>query len=687
MALLAGILNANVLVAYISLRTHALARRPAGPRRRDGPDAVGRPDADRRRWSPASLLDAIGGGPTLALMGGLLVAAGAAFALLPTCAGTPRGSRAGVPLTGMRRDAALGPGRLRFAEPRIGRGRRATRVTCPSCAIAERGGPQVLRRVRRASRGRLPVAAAPPNPPTVRFCGECGSPVAGRRRRRRPAGAAVAAHGRDPRPPAPGRGAAPRHGAVRRPRRVHHAGRGPGPGGGPRAAVALLRPRDRGHRALRRHGREVHRRRGDGASGAPRPRTRTTRSAPSGPALDLVDAVRGLGPGIQARLRRPHRRGRGDPRRHGPGHGRRRPRQHRVAAPVRRAARDRARRRGDPAGDAPARSRTRRPASTILKGKAAPGRRVARAAGRGRASWPRPRRPARGPVRRPRRRAAAAQGPVPRDVAGAAGPPRVDHRPGGHRQEPPRLGVPQVRRRRRRAGVVARGPLAVVRRGDHVLGAGRDGPVARAGCSRATTRRRPARGSPRCSPSTSPTRRSAAGSSRPCSPSSASARRRRAARRSCSAAWRTFFERLAAHRRRRAAVRGPPVGGPGHARLRRAPARVEPQRPDPDHHARPARSCSTGGPAGAPAGGRSSPWTCSRSTRRRCASCSAGLVAGPAGGRRPVDRRAGRGHPAVRRRDHPDARRGRAPAWSARAAATSRPASSASSRSRARCTR
>ena len=44
-----------------------------------------------------------------------------------------------------------------------------------------------------------------------------------------------------------------------------------------------------------------------------------------------------------------------------------------------------------------------------------------------------------------------------------------------HRQEPARVGVPQVRRRRRRDRLVARGPLAVLRRGDHVLGAGRDG--------------------------------------------------------------------------------------------------------------------------------------------------------------------------------------------------------------------
>ena len=53
-------------------------------------------------------------------------------------------------------------------------------------------------------------------------------------------------------------------------------------------------------------------------------------------------------------------------------------------------------------------------------------------------------------VRRSRRGAAAPQGPAPRDGARAAGPPRVDHRPGRHRQEPPRLGVREVHRRRRR---------------------------------------------------------------------------------------------------------------------------------------------------------------------------------------------------------------------------------------------
>ena len=76
MALLAGILNANVLVAYVSLRTML------------SPDALlGRIGATARTLSVGMmpvgslvagiLLDTIGGGPTLALMGLALMAAGA----------------------------------------------------------------------------------------------------------------------------------------------------------------------------------------------------------------------------------------------------------------------------------------------------------------------------------------------------------------------------------------------------------------------------------------------------------------------------------------------------------------------------------------------------------------------------------------------------------------------------------
>ena len=64
-------------------------------------------------------------------------------------------------------------------------------------------------------------------------------------------------------------------------------------------------------------------------------------------------------------------------------------------------------------------------------------------------------RSARGAVRRPRRRAPPPQGAVPRDRAGAARPPGLGPRPGGDRQEPARLGVHQVPRRPGRERLVA----------------------------------------------------------------------------------------------------------------------------------------------------------------------------------------------------------------------------------------
>jgi MFS family permease len=86
MALLAGILNANVLVAYISLRTLL------------SPDALlGRVGATARTLSVGLMpvgslvagvaLDAIGGGATLTVMGILLVITAAGFALLPDVRG------------------------------------------------------------------------------------------------------------------------------------------------------------------------------------------------------------------------------------------------------------------------------------------------------------------------------------------------------------------------------------------------------------------------------------------------------------------------------------------------------------------------------------------------------------------------------------------------------------------------
>ena len=81
-SLFAGVLNTNVLVAYITLRTML------------APDALlGRVGATARTLSvglmpvgalvTGILLDAIGGGPTLGLMGGLLIGAAAVFSLMP----------------------------------------------------------------------------------------------------------------------------------------------------------------------------------------------------------------------------------------------------------------------------------------------------------------------------------------------------------------------------------------------------------------------------------------------------------------------------------------------------------------------------------------------------------------------------------------------------------------------------
>lgn len=81
-ALVAGVVNANVLVAYVSLRTLL------------SPDALlGRVGATARTLSVGLMplgslaagiaLDAVGGGPTLVAMGGLLLATAGLFALLP----------------------------------------------------------------------------------------------------------------------------------------------------------------------------------------------------------------------------------------------------------------------------------------------------------------------------------------------------------------------------------------------------------------------------------------------------------------------------------------------------------------------------------------------------------------------------------------------------------------------------
>ena len=211
--------------------------------------------------------------------------------------------------------------------------------------------------------------------------------------------------------------------------------------------------------------------------------------------------------------------------------------------PRRRARSSSARR---PSAPRRARSPSSRPASSSLKGKAAPvpAWRALRVVARARR--PRPQR------RGSRRRSSAATTELRllKDLfhatgARAAGPARLVIGPGGHRQEPPRLGVPEVPRRRRRERLLARRPLARLRRGHHVLGARRDGPPP--GRPRRDRRRGddPREGR-RDGREHVPDESERAGSSRPSWPCSASARRRPAGATSCSRAWRTFFERIAA---------------------------------------------------------------------------------------------------------------------------------------------
>ena len=181
--------------------------------------------------------------------------------------------------------------------------------------------------------------------------------------------------------------------------------------------------------------------------GAPRSPTRTTPSGRSGPALDLVDAVRALGPGHRGPGRRPDRRGGGHPRRHRPGDGRRRHGQHREPAPERGAAVAPCSSARRPSAPPAARSSSRRPRTRSSRARQSPVpawravRVVAQRGGVGRTE--------------------TLEAPfVGRDeelrqlkdlfhATGARGPAAAGqrHRAGRDRQVAPGLGVPQVRRR------------------------------------------------------------------------------------------------------------------------------------------------------------------------------------------------------------------------------------------------
>ena len=323
-----------------------------------------------------------------------------------------------------------------------------------------------------------------------------------------------------------------------------------------------------------------------------------------------------------------------------PGHGRRRPREHRSAAAVGRPARDGARRASPRERPRARRSRSSRRASSVAQGQGRARARVAGAARRRASAAARGRcRRAGGAVRRPRRRSSApAQGRCSTrpPASGARGSSSIIGR-GGHRQEPARLGVQQVHRRHRRDDVLARGPLA-----RRTARASRSGRSARWSASarglaenddEATTRERVAAIARRARRRT---RRSGAGSSRALlallglgEPPAGGRERalRRAGARSSSASPSEdpvvlVFEDL--H-----------WADDGPARLHRPPARLD---------ARAARSCvvTLARPellerrpdwgAGRRNFAALSPRAAPR--RRRCASCSTGLVPGPARGRR-----------------------------------------------------
>ena len=154
----------------------------------------------------------------------------------------------------------------------------------------------------------------------------------------------------------------------------------------------------------------------------------------------------------------------------------------------------------------------------LLKGKASPVpawravRAVAQVGGRNRADT------LEAAVRGPRRGAAPPARPLPRHRAREAGTARVRDRARRHRQDPPRVGVPDLHGRPRRPRLVAQRPLAGVRRRHQLLGPRRDGPRPlrpagdrRRGHDPGQGRRRPRRA--RAGP-----RGARAGSSRPCWP-------------------------------------------------------------------------------------------------------------------------------------------------------------------------
>ena len=181
-----------------------------------------------------------------------------------------------------------------------------------------------------------------------------------------------------------------------------------------------------------------------------------------------------------------------------------------------------------------------------------------------------------GAVRRPQPGAAPDQGLLPRVRGRGQSAPRLGDGSRGHRQEPPLLGVLQVHGRASPTDLLAQGPLPLVRRGRHLLGAGGHGADAlpdhggRAGhIGRCEARGRPRRA--RARRGGAAVRRAAYGS--PARPGGRTALRARRPVRSLEGVLRAARRRQS----RGSGVRGHAVGGRLAARLHRLPARVHAQ--------------------------------------------------------------------------------------------------------------
>ena len=415
---------------------------------------------------------------------------------------------------------------------------------------------------------------------------------------------------------------------------------------------------------LRRHGREVHRRRGHGRLGrADRPRGRRRAGRP-GRRSSWSTRSRGLGPGIEARAgvltgeaavtigATNQGMVAGDlvntaSRLQSVGAAR---------APSWSARRPSARR--------ARRSPSRRPASRTLKGKASPGPRLARAARRRRA-----RRPRTG-ARRSRRRSSAATTSCgcsrtcsTRPAAsGGPGSCRSSARPGSARAASPgSSSSTSTAWSRRSAGTTAARPaygegITFWALGEMVR---EPLPGSLETDDEATTRAKVARDGRGVRPRRGGAALDRAGAARLLGRASAPAGRLGD---ELFGAWRTFFERIAARRHGRPGVRGPPLGRHRPARLHRPPARVVARACRSTSSRWPGRSCSSGGPTGAPASATSRASASSRCPTPAMRELLAGLVPGPAGGGVRAHRRPRRRHPAVRRRDRPDAGRRGPPA-------------------------